>query len=334
MNDERENQDNIRKKSLLSFAIESWSFPSIDFSKPVQSKALLKVVNILCKIFGKRLPIRFFSYDNTAFDASVLEHLPDVQWLKVDCLQEISNSERIFELSKLKKLSFGVYNYDNPNFLHQLSLDKIEQLSISETKKRNFDLSPLSEGKQIRSLLVEGHTKNIEAIGELKNLETLRLWSIGKKTSLEFVSKIPKLDSIEIVLGGRQNIDEISLPFLREMRISLVRGFNELGDLSRFPKLKHLRIENQIKLQSISFPTPNLTKLWIVNCKSLSALTNLEYLQNIKLVHCAQTSLDYEALSEFNWSKSLKVLSLYYGNEKRDAALRRKLKTKGYKIDW
>jgi len=331
MTGEKEKQDKIRKKSLLSTAIGSWSFPSIDFSRPVQSKVLLKAVNILCKVFGKRLPIRFFAYEGTAFDASVLEHLPDVQWLKVDCLQEISNSERIFELSKLKKFSFGVYNYDNPKFLHQLSLDKLEQLSISETKKRNFDLSPLGEGKQIRSLFVEGHNKNIEAIGELKNLETLRLWSIGKSTSLEFVSKIVKLESLEIVLGGRQNISEIFLPFLREMRIGLVRGFNDLGDLSRFPRLKHLRVEDQIKLKSISFQTPNLTELWIINCKSLNALASLENLNKIKHIHFAQTSLDYEALSEFNWSKSLKALSLYSGSEKRDAVLLRKLKAKGYK---
>jgi hypothetical protein len=331
---EKETQGEVRRKSTLSTAIANWSFPSIDFSKPVQSRALLKAVNFLCKIFGKRLPIRFFSYDSTTFDASVLTHLPDVQWLKVDCLQAISNSERIFELSKLKKFSFGVYNYDNPNFLHQLNLSKLEQLSISETKKRNFDLSPLCKGKQIRSLFVEGHTKNIEAVGELKNLETLRLWSIDQKTSLEFVSNISKLNSLEVVLGGRQNIDEISLPFLRSMRIVMVRGFNTLGDLSRFPRLKILRIENQIKLQSITFQTSGLTKLSVINCKSLKALIGLEYLQKIKRVHFAQTSLDYEALSEFSWSKSLKVLSLYSGKEKRDIALRMRLKSKGYKFDW
>lgn len=331
MKSEKENQDKVRKKNLLSSAIGNWSLPSIDFSKPGQSKTLLKAVNTLCKVFGKRLPIRFFAHYGTGFDASVLEHLPDVQWLLIDCLQDISNPERIFELSKLKKFSFGVYNYDNLNFLHQLKLHRLEQLTLGETKKRNFDLSPLRDGKQIRSLTVEGHDKNIDMIGDMENLENLRLWSIGKKTSLEFVSKLTKLETLEIVLGGRQNIDEISLPFLREMKIALVRGFNDFGDLSRFPRLKYLQVEDQTKLQSISLQTPNLTELRIITCKSLSALTDLEVLKKINYVHCAQTSLDYEALSEFKWAKSLKVLSLFSGSRKRDEALERKLNAKGYK---
>ena len=242
---------------MLSSAIGNWSFSSIDLSKPGQSNALLKTVNILCKIFGERLPVRFFAHYGTTFDASVLEHLPDVQWLKVDCLQEISNSERIFELPKLKKFSFGVYHYDNSNFLHQLNLDKLEQLLISETKKRNFDLSPLREAKQIRDLSVEGHTKNIEVIGELEDLECLSLRSMGKSTSLEFVSKITKLESLEIALGGSQNIEEFFLPFLRNLSVVRVRGLDDLGDLTRFPRLKNLRVVDQIKLHSISLQTPD-----------------------------------------------------------------------------
>ncbi|MEP3654250.1 MAG: hypothetical protein ABJO36_05075 [Litorimonas sp.] len=331
MEGKEKSQGKVRKKSFRLSMIGNWSFPSIDFSKPGQSKPLLKTINFLCKIFGKRLPVRFFAHYGTSFDASILEHLPDVQWLLVDCLQDISNSEQIFELSKLKRFSFGVYNYDNPSFLHKLNLDKLEQLSISETKKRNFDLSPLREAKQIRDLSIEGHSQNIEVIGELESLERLSLRSISKSTSLEFVSNIAELESLEIVLGGRQNIDEVFLPSLKELKVTRVRGLDDLGDLSRFPGLRSLRVADQIKLHSISFQNPNLTDLWIVNCKLLKTLTCLENLRNIKHVHCAQTSLDYEALSDLKWAKSLKSLSLYSGNEKRDAALERKIKAKGYK---
>ena len=119
--------------------------------------------------------------------------------------------------------------------------------------------------------------------------------------------------------------------FLRDLSVVRVRGLDDLGDLSRFPRLKSLHVTDQIKLHSISLQTPDLTDLWIVSCKSLKALTGLENLQKIKNIHCAQTSLDYEALSELNWPKSLKSLSLYSGSEKRDAALERKIKAKGYK---
>jgi len=325
-----DNPETVSENTLLS-ALGSRGLPTIQFSKPGQSKALLKSINALCKVFGKKLPIRFYAHYQDDFDASVLEHLPDVQWLLVDCLQQISNSEKLFELPKLKKLSFGVYNYDTRDFLNKLDIDKLEQLSIGETKKRNFDLSPLREGNQIRSLSVAGHDKNIDVISDMESLETLNLHFIGKRTSLEFVSSIAKLRALKITLGGRQNIDEIKHPLLKELEIIRIRGFNDLGDLSRFPHLKRLHIADQIKVLSISLQNPYLNELKILNCKALNELNGLEALKNINHVRCYKTSLDYENLSQLNWAKSLKILALYSGNNKSDEALRRQLDSRGFK---
>lgn len=322
--------DTVNEDTLLS-AIGAWGLPTIQFSKPRQSKALLKSINALCKVFGKKLPIRFYAHYQNDFDASVLEHLPDVQWLLVDCLHEISNPEKLFELPKLKKLSFGVYNYHTQDFLNQLDIEKLEQLTIGETKKRNFDLSPLREGNQIRSLSVVGHDKNINVIGEMDNLEALSLHSIGKKVSLDFVSRIAKLETLKITLGGRENIDEIKHPLLRELEIIRIRGFDDLGDLSRFPHLRRLHIEDQIKILSISLQNPELNELIVLNCKTLNELNGLEALKKINHLRCSRTSLDYESLSQLNWAQSLKVLALYSGNNKSDKALRSQLNSKGFK---
>ena len=322
--------DTVNEDTLLS-AVGVWGLPTIQFSKPGQSKALLKSINALCKVFGKKLPIRFYAHYQNDFDASVLEHLPDVQWLLVDCLHEISNPEKLFELPKLKKLSFGVYNYHTQDFLNQLDIGKLEQLTIGETKKRNFDLSPLREGNQIRSLSVVGHEKNINVIGEMDNLEALSLHSIGKKVSLDFVSRIAKLETLKIMLGGRENIDEIKHPLLRELEVIRIRGFDELGDLSRFPHLRRLHIEDQIKILSISLQNPELNELIISNCKTLNELNGLEALKKINHLRCSRTSLDYESLSQLNWAQSLKVLALYSGNNKSDKALRSQLNSRGFK---
>lgn len=324
------NPETVNENSLLS-AVGTWGLPTIQFSKPGQSKALLKSINTLCKVFGKKLPVRFYAHYQNDFDATILEHLPDVQWLLVDCLQEISNPEKLFELPKLRKLSFGVYNYHTQDFLNQLDLDKLEQLTIGETKKRNFDLSPLREGNHIRSLSVVGHDKNIDVISDMESLETLNLHSIGKRTSLEFVSSIAKLRALKITLGGRQNIDEIKHPLLRELEIIRIRGLNDLGDLSRFPHLRRLHIEDQIKILSISLQNLHLNELKLLNCKALNELNGLEALKNIIHVRCYKTSLDYENISQLNWAKSLEVLDLYSGNKKRDEALRKHLDSRGYK---
>lgn len=324
------NPNKIDEETLLS-AIGAWGLPTIQFSKPGQSKALLKSINSLCKVFGKKLPIRFYAHYQNDFDASVLEHLPDVQWLLVDCLHEIYNPEVIFELPKLKKFSFGVYNYHAQDFLNRLDIGKLEQLTIGETKKRNFDLSPLREGNRIRSLSVVGHNKNINVIGEMENLEALSLHSIGKKFGLDFVSSIAKLKTLKITLGGRDNIDEIKHPLLRELEIIRIRGLDDLGDLSRFPNLRRLHIEDQIKILSVSLQNPELNELMVLNCKALNELNGLEALKKINHLRCYKTSLDYESLSQLNWAKSLKVLALYSGNNKRDKALRSQLNSRGFK---
>jgi len=254
-----DNPDKVTEKNVLS-AKGAWGLPTIQFSEVGQSKRLLKSINALCKIFGSRLPIRFYGHYQNDFDASVLNHLPDVQWLFIDCLQNISNSDAIFQLPKLKKLSFGVYNYENPDFLNQLNLQELEQLTIGETKKRNIDLALLAKAEKIHSLSIIGHTKNINEVGHMQSLQDLTLNLIGKKNGLEFASKIAKLNSLKIMLGGRQNINEVSHPLLQELQIIRVRGFNNIGDLSRFPRLQrlHLRCSRTAldydKLSEFSWP--------------------------------------------------------------------------------
>lgn len=324
------NPERLSEKKVLS-AQGAWGLPTIQFSKRGQTKGLLKSVNALCKIFGGNLPVRFYGHYQDGFDAAILKDLPDVKWLLLDCLQNIENPEHIFQLRKLKKLSFGVYNFENPDFLSELKLQNLEQLAVGETKKRNIDLAPLVNAENIRSLAVGGHTKNIDEIGKLKHLETLSLHSIGKNVSCEFVSGISSLKALKFILGGRQNIDEISHPFLSELEIIRVRGFNDLGDLSRFPSLGRLQIEDQIKLLSLSLKTPELTELKILNCKSLNQLNDLDHLSKINHLRCYETSLDYEDLCRYDWPESLEVLALYSGRKKQDAALRQQLDAKGYK---
>lgn len=324
------NPDKVTEKSVLS-AKGAWGLPTIQFSNSGQSKELLKSINALCKVFGAELPIRFYGHYRKGFDASVLKHLPDVQWLLIDCLHDISSPEVVFQIPHLKKLSFGVYNYENPNFLSQLNLQKLEQLTIGETNKRDIDLAPLTNAERMYSLAVVGHTKNIVEIGHMQSLKELSLYSIGKKNSLEFVSKIAQLKSLKIVLGGRQNIDEVSHSLLQELEIIRVRGLNDIGDLSRFPRLERLQIEDQIQLNTVELASPNLEEIKILNCKRLNLIEGLSDLTKLKHLRCSRTALDYDKLSEFNWPESMEIVALYSGNKKQDEMIRMRLDKKGLK---
>jgi Leucine-rich repeat (LRR) protein len=176
---------------------------------PGYSPRLLKNVNQLCSEYGDKLEVRFYGHYSGAFDASVLKDLPDAQWLSVDCLMHIENEDAIARMPNLRKLSFGVYHFDDPPFLATLDLTQITRLVLSDNKKKNFDLSPLENCTNLDELFLNGHLKSIAALSHLPKLTKLSLGSITKGQKLKFVNEIPNLDKLTIILGGRENIDEI-----------------------------------------------------------------------------------------------------------------------------
>lgn len=236
----------------------------------------------------------------------------------------------IFELPKIKKLTFGVQNFQDSSFLSKLNLQNLEELVIGETKKRDIDLTPIAAASNLKALTIVGHTTNIKEVKGVENLSTLRLNCISNKRSLGFVSDMKQLRSLRVILGGRQNIDEITHENLEHLELVRVRGFNDLGELSRFPQLQELQIEDQIKLMSISFENPKLKEVKLLNCKNLNELKGLQTLSSIEHLRCSRTSLNYGELSQFNWPQSLKLLALYTGRKKEDIRIRQQLDAAGY----
>lgn len=241
--------------------------PTIQFSKPDYTDDQLKKVNALCKVFGAKLEVRFYGHYGTTFDASVLKSLPDAKWLSIDCLDAIDNIEDLYRHKSLSKLSFGVFNFDDPNFLIKLNLKHLTELRLSDTKKKNIDLAPIGVAPELKTFVVAGHTKNIQSLETSKTIESLWLRSITKKQSLAFVSNMIGLKSLDIMLGGRESINEIAHPKLSELNIVRVRGLKELGDMMRFPKLQQLRIEDQIQLNSLSLKGMDIRALFSTTAK-------------------------------------------------------------------
>lgn len=304
--------------------------PTIQFSKPGYSPRLLKKVNKLCSEYGDKLEVRFYGHYSEAFDASVVKHLPDAQWLSIDCLLRISNEDEISRLPNLRKLSFGVYYFDNPDFLATLNLAQICRLALSDVKKKNFDLAPLAQCDELDEFFLNGHTKNIAAISALPKLTRLSLGSISKRRTLEFVNEIPNLKKLTIILGGRENIDELSHLGLRELEILRVRACNDLGDLSRFPNLRRLLVEDQLQLRRISFIGSGVEEVSIHNCKNLDQLDGLLGLKRLRHFRTSRTKLDLDSLVEANWPASMETVAIYSGSEKWNERARRILDKRGY----
>lgn len=310
--------------------IDSGEYPVIQYCEPVYNSQLLKQVDDLCLKYGAKLEVRFYGHYSGAFDATWLSYIPNVVNLSIDCLSEIENIEHLYHLKNVEVLSFGVFEFADKDFLSQLQLVGLQELRISDNRKKNFDLKALENATSLRELSVVGHIKNIESIKSISSLKLLKLSQINRKVSLEFLNETLALEELEILLGGRDDIDELSIPTLKTLRILRVRGLEKLPSFAKFPNLECLHIEDQTKLEFIDLSEASLKSLIIGNCKHLSNVSNLTSQNELFRLSVSRTKLDLDALKQNDWPSSLKVISLWSGSNKWNDSTKQFFQDKGY----
>ncbi|MBL0371188.1 hypothetical protein JJB09_04030 [Rhizobium sp. KVB221] len=289
----------------------------VQFSKSeAYTPALLETLNEACRLVGERLQVRFYGHYGARFDAAFLRFLPETRNLAVDCLSWIDNEDEIGRLPKLKYLSFGVFELDRPDFLTTIDLGHLERLFLSENRKRNFDLSSLARCKSLDQLFINGHSKGIHAIEGLPRLRWLTLSAFAKKQRLDFIDAILPLKELTLILGGRDDIDDLSSKSVEILKIVRVRGLATMGDLSRFPALSTLHIEDQLRLTELGLNRANLERLWLINCKNLAALPGLDAQNQLREFRASRVALDLDALRDRNWPSTTQSVALYSGSNK------------------
>jgi hypothetical protein len=305
---------------------------TIQFSKPCYSAPLLSQIDSICLKYGERIEVRFYGHYSASFDASYLAYIPNVEWLSIDCLLRISAIEHLYELKKLKRLSIGIYELEVPDILSKIKIRELQELSVGDTKKCNIDLSPLAQCSKLRKLYISAHSEGLNVLKSLPELSELSLVSIKKKQSLSVVSFIPKLSKLVLLLGGRENVDEIVHSGLRDLSIIRVLGFCSIGDLGRFPLLESLLIEDQLKIESINLmkaPT-SLRRLLLLNCKGLERIDSIGHLVQLEQLRIYRTKIDLGCILDSPRPSSLRVLALYTGKSKADNIMRSRLESLGY----
>jgi protein phosphatase 1 regulatory subunit 7 len=183
----------------------------------------------------------------------------------------------------------------------------------------------------LQSVIIADHTKNIDAVGELADLEFLSLNSV-KKTPINFVNKLKNLKTLKLILGGRENLEEIEENEIENLDVIWVRGFNSFNNISRFKKLKKLLIADNIQLPEIHFDKiqPNLTDLKILNCKTLGSLSGLGNLPLLTQLRIYKTNLDFENIIGQKLSPTLKTFAFYTTKKKIDVEIKKVLQNNGY----
>ncbi len=295
---------------------------------------LLPELDALAAIHGTALTIRIYGYDPRVFDTRILLGLPHVASLSIDCHRNALYLETLGELRHLKRLDLGVYELAQTDILQLENLHGLEHLSLGESAKNNIDLAPLRHYTRLSTLAIEGHAGHIDTLAGLPALTRLSLYRIKNKVALDFMSGIAQLDRLLLQLGGRESIQEIDAPRLNKLEIIRVRGLEDLGDLGRFPLLRQLWLEDQIKLTQLDVSGNRLLeRLHLLTCKGLERLDGLALLTALHTLSVSETRLDFDALLAQGLPAAPNDVRFRTGKVKRDQEIKAMLALGGHDGD-
>jgi protein phosphatase 1 regulatory subunit 7 len=292
---------------------------------------ILADINELCLAHDENLCIRFYGHYSEPFDCNVLQKIPHVKCLYIDCMISANNLHQVKKLLNLRSLCLGIFEIEDPEILSASNLKDLTELIIDTTKTKAFNLGHLRGFRKLKSLRISGHTKNIDAIGVLSELETLTLYAI-KKVPLHFINQLKQLKKLEILLGGRDNLNELELNAIEHLDITWVRGLRDLSCLANFPQLKSLKIEDEIQLATLDFNTiyPHLTEVKLYNCKKLETIEGLKNLPQLNTLVINQTNIDFGKFMEQELPKSLKTFGFHTYKSKVDKEIQAVVESKGF----
>lgn len=304
--------------------------PIVQFSKPV-ADAVMADLDELCARHGDALDVRFYGSGLTPFDGRTLRRLPAVAALEINCMHEMTHPEELERLGHLRSLSLGIELLDASAVLRSANLARLRRLSIGGTKKGAVDLSPVAKLDQLVDLAVHGDATAIEAVGRCSGLQQLRLVGMGRRVGLHFVSGLVSLRRLHLLLGGRDNLDELRHPGLSELHVIRVQGFARL-DAASFPGLERLTMEDQLQLERLELGegNPKLTHLRLANCKRLRALIGLRDQTSLHEICLSRVPVDLDELLAQRLPPSLRAFTYYSGRTRADADARRRLDELGY----
>ena len=292
------------------------------------NKNLLQRINQACERFGARLNVRFYGHYGSEFDCQNLSYLPSVRSLNLDCLMKAVNLEALYELTELEEFVFGVFEADVPRLLEDKAFFRVRRLCLSETRKKNIDLAPLSTYRYLENLFLNSHSRHIESLAGMQSLQKLSLGGIGRSQKLDFIGSIIGLKTLTYILGGRDNVNELAHDGPVDLELLRVRGLSDVN-LKHFPRLERLKIEDQLQLRELDInPVPQLQRLWIFNCKKLERLHGITEARSLGSILIGQTALELETIFS-NIPPSVRGLSLHGPSRVANDKLQDRIKALG-----
>jgi hypothetical protein len=222
-----------------------------------------------------------------------------------------------------RQVDIQVYSLTDISGFHYVSND-LESLVFGQTKSSRYSLGFLRNFPNLKRLVIESHTKDIEAIGELTNLLELRLSSITLP-DLVLLKPLRRLRSFALSLGGTKELGLLpEIGELRYLELLMIKGLSDLSSVGSIATLEYLSLEALKNVRNLpSFHRlRSLRRVDLLTMKGLSDLRpvadapNLEEFLAVSMQH-----LEIESFRPFVGHSTLKKACVGLGSEKKNRAL-------------
>jgi hypothetical protein len=267
----------------------------VQFSEPLTDRDHKKLA-IFLRNYPKVL-LRVYGHHWHECDLDFLRHYGHIRHFSVD----------VFSLA-----SFDGLRYLSPG---------LESLGLGLTRSKSHALAFLLKFPGLRTLFVEGHSRDCDVIGRLARLQELVLTSIPLP-DLSSLRPLGNLVSLGINLGGTKNLECLpEIGRLRSLRLFKIRGLTELQPIASVRTLQYMLLHSLRNVKSLpSFK--RLSSLRRVRLETMKGLTDLEpvaqapALTDLEVVSLPQ--LDPEAFRSFVGHPTLRRAHVYLGSNRKN----------------
>lgn len=308
----------ITKKELRSLS-ENPAVTSLQFASPLSKS---EYDNLETIVFSKRpdILLRVYGHYGETCNLNFIKRIPSLRKFSADSLMSAVGIENVILLNSLEVLGIGIYDLVSFDFLDKVNTN-LDELYLYNTASKKPNIKSIGRFKQLKYLFLEGQSKGIEELNNLKNLEQIVLRSIST-SNLEYLSGLPKLWSIEIKLGGIKEFNALkTIPNLKYLELWQVRNLNDLSFLSDLTQLQLISLESLKNVSS--FPNVEnlkfLRRVMLENMKGLKEIKNLKFCLNLEdfIFYSANnfTPRDIKPILE---NPNVKNVSCWFGSKKKN----------------
>ena len=227
--------------------------------------------------------LRVYGHYSKECDLSFVSRMTNVRRFAADSLRRARNIDRIAELHGLESLSLGIFELQNFEVLEHVTPD-LNTLRIGPTRSRKPDLAPLARFASLRTIYIEGHSRNIEVLAGLPKLEDATLRSVTTP-NLEYLRPLPNLWSLDIKLGGiRSLIGVEGKKSIKYLELWQIREFSEVDTITTLSGLQNLLLQSLPHIARIPplSESQDLRRITLINLKGLTDLSELEWAPSLE----------------------------------------------------